>query len=63
VNRAPPSWVTESIAGMGRMAGPLVTKTGFRFLQTLYDLGGEGLAKRMKWPAFFTDGPDGLPLS
>ena len=34
-----PTWVTESIAGMGDDARPLVTKTSFRFLQTLYNLG------------------------
>jgi formate C-acetyltransferase len=34
-----PTWVTESIAGMGDDGRPLVTKTSFRFLQTLYNLG------------------------
>ena len=34
-----PSWVTESIAGHGDDGRPLVTKTSFRFLQTLYNLG------------------------
>jgi formate C-acetyltransferase len=34
-----PMWVTESIAGMGDDGRPLVTKTSFRFLQTLYNLG------------------------
>jgi formate C-acetyltransferase len=34
-----PLWVTESIAGMGDDGRPLVTKTSFRFLQTLYNLG------------------------
>jgi formate C-acetyltransferase len=34
-----PTWVTESIGGMGRDGRPLVTRTGFRFLQTLYNLG------------------------
>jgi formate C-acetyltransferase len=34
-----PSWVTESIAGIGDDGRPLVTKTSFRFLQTLYNLG------------------------
>ena len=33
------TWVTESIAGMGDDGRPLVTKTSFRFLQTLYNLG------------------------
>src|SRR3954453_1841325 len=34
-----PTWVTESIAGMSDDGRPLVTKTSFRFLQTLYNLG------------------------
>ncbi|WP_405980283.1 formate C-acetyltransferase [Streptomyces sp. NBC_00158] len=34
-----PTWVTESIAGMGEDGRPLVTKTSFRYLQTLYNLG------------------------
>jgi formate C-acetyltransferase len=34
-----PTWVTESIAGMGDDGRPLVTKTSFRVLQTLYNLG------------------------
>ena len=34
-----PTWVTESIAGMGDDGRPLVTKTSFRFLHTLYNLG------------------------
>ncbi|HEY0727542.1 MAG TPA: pyruvate formate lyase family protein, partial [Pyrinomonadaceae bacterium] len=34
-----PTWVTESIAGMGDDGRPLVTKTSFRFLQTLYNRG------------------------
>jgi formate C-acetyltransferase len=34
-----PTWVTESIAGMGDDGRPLVSKTSFRFLQTLYNLG------------------------
>ncbi|MGZ8283090.1 MAG: formate C-acetyltransferase [Allosphingosinicella sp.] len=34
-----PTWVTESIAGMGDDGRPLVTKNSFRFLQTLYNLG------------------------
>jgi formate C-acetyltransferase len=34
-----PTWVTESIAGIGDDGRPLVTKTSFRMLQTLYDLG------------------------
>jgi formate C-acetyltransferase len=34
-----PTWVTESIGGMGADGRPLVTRTSFRFLQTLYNLG------------------------
>ncbi len=34
-----PTWVTESIAGTGDDGRSLVTKTSFRFLQTLYNLG------------------------
>lgn len=34
-----PTWVTESIGGMGADGRTLVTRTSFRFLQTLYNLG------------------------
>jgi formate C-acetyltransferase len=34
-----PTWVTEVIAGMGLDGRPLVTKTSFRLLQTLFNLG------------------------
>ncbi|NLM03490.1 MAG: formate C-acetyltransferase [Clostridiales bacterium] len=34
-----PTWVTESIGGMGLDGRPLVTKTSFRVLHTLYNLG------------------------
>jgi len=34
-----PTWVTESIAGMGDDGRSLVTKTSFRLLHTLYNLG------------------------
>src|SRR3954468_11077316 len=34
-----PTWVTESIGGVGDDGRPLVTKTSFRFLQTLHNLG------------------------
>ncbi|WIY00759.1 formate C-acetyltransferase [Amycolatopsis mongoliensis] len=34
-----PTWVTEAIGGIGEDGRPLVTKTSFRFLQTLYNLG------------------------
>jgi formate C-acetyltransferase len=33
-----PSWVTESVAGMGEDGRTLVTKTSFRFLQSLYNI-------------------------
>ncbi|MDE1686312.1 formate C-acetyltransferase [Streptomyces neyagawaensis] len=34
-----PTWVTESIGGIGADGRPLVTRSSFRFLQTLYNLG------------------------
>jgi len=34
-----PTWVTESIGGMGDDGRALVTKTSYRFLHTLYNLG------------------------
>jgi formate C-acetyltransferase len=34
-----PTWVTESIGGMGDDGRPLVTKNSFRFLHTLHNLG------------------------
>lgn len=34
-----PTWVTETLAGVGEDGRPLVTKTSFRYLQTLYNLG------------------------
>jgi formate C-acetyltransferase len=34
-----PTWVTESIGGIGDDGRPLVTKNSFRMLQTLYNLG------------------------
>ena len=34
-----PTWVTESIGGMGEDGRPLVTKTAYRFLHTLINLG------------------------
>ena len=34
-----PTWVTESLGGIGTDGRPLVTKTSFRYLQTLYNLG------------------------
>ncbi len=34
-----PMWITESIGGIGENGIPLVTKSSFRFLHTLYNLG------------------------
>src|SRR5918912_183989 len=34
-----PTWVTESLGGIGRDGRPLVTRTSFRYLQTLHNLG------------------------
>ncbi|MET7401964.1 formate C-acetyltransferase [Dactylosporangium sp. NPDC005572] len=34
-----PTWVTEAIGGMGRDGRTLVTRTSYRYLQTLYNLG------------------------
>ncbi len=34
-----PMWITESIGGIGEDGRPLVTKTSFRFLHTLYNIG------------------------
>ncbi|MGC4893454.1 formate C-acetyltransferase [Micromonospora sp. DT31] len=34
-----PTWVTESLGGMAEDGRPLVTRTTFRYLQTLYNLG------------------------
>ncbi|WP_328584331.1 formate C-acetyltransferase [Streptomyces sp. NBC_00370] len=34
-----PTWVTEAVGGMGTDGRPLVTRTSFRILQTLYNLG------------------------
>src|SRR3569833_2447764 len=34
-----PTWVTESIGGIGADGRTLVTKTSFRYLQTLYNMG------------------------
>ncbi|GAA0571359.1 formate C-acetyltransferase [Caenispirillum bisanense] len=34
-----PTWVTECLGGMGEDGRPLVTRTSFRFLNTLYNLG------------------------
>jgi formate C-acetyltransferase len=34
-----PTWVTESLGGIGDNGEPLVTRSSFRYLQTLYNLG------------------------
>lgn len=34
-----PTWVTEALGGMGSDGGTLVSRTSFRYLQTLYNLG------------------------
>ncbi len=34
-----PTWVTEALGGLGADGRPLVTRTSFRYLQTLYNLG------------------------
>jgi len=34
-----PTWVTEALGGVGCDGRPLVTRTSFRYLQTLYNLG------------------------
>ena len=34
-----PTWVTETLGGIGDDGRPLVTRTSFRYLQTLYNLG------------------------
>jgi formate C-acetyltransferase len=34
-----PTWVTEAIGGIGTDGRPLVTRSSYRFLQTLYNLG------------------------
>lgn len=34
-----PMWITEAVGGMGQDGRTLVTKSSFRFLQTLYNLG------------------------
>ncbi len=34
-----PMWITEAVGGMGKDGRTLVTKTAFRFLNTLYNLG------------------------
>ena len=53
-----PTWVTESIGGMGEDGRTLVTRTSFRFLQTLYNLGP---APEPNLTVFWSDRlPDGL---
>ncbi len=53
-----PTWVTESIAGMGQDGRSMVTKNSFRYLQTLYNLGP---APEPNLTVFWaTDLPDGF---
>jgi formate C-acetyltransferase len=53
-----PTWVTESIGGMGEDGRTLVTKTSFRYLQTLYNLGP---APEPNMTVFWSDQlPDGF---
>ena len=53
-----PTWVTESIGGMGEDGRTLVTKNSFRYLQTLYNLGP---APEPNLTVFWTDRlPDGF---
>ncbi|KQR16329.1 formate C-acetyltransferase [Cellulomonas sp. Leaf334] len=53
-----PTWVTESLGGMGQDGRTLVTKTSFRYLQTLYNLGP---APEPNLTVFWTDRlPDGF---
>ena len=53
-----PTWVTESIGGMGTDGRTLVTRTSFRYLQTLYNLGP---APEPNLTVLWSDGlPDGF---
>ncbi|MDY7543474.1 formate C-acetyltransferase [Cryobacterium breve] len=53
-----PTWVTESLGGIGEDGRPLVTKTAFRFLQTLYNIGA---APEPNLTVLWNDGlPDGF---
>jgi len=53
-----PTWVTESVGGMGDDGRPLVTKSSFRMLQTLYNLGP---APEPNLTVFYTPSlPDGF---
>ena len=54
-----PTWVTESIGGMGDDGRSLVTKTSFRFLQTLYNLGPAPEPNLTIW--YSPRLPDGFP--
>jgi formate C-acetyltransferase len=54
-----PTWVTESIGGMGDDGRPLVTKTSFRFLQTLYNLGAAPEPNLTIW--YTPQLPEGFP--
>ena len=52
-----PTWVTESIAGVGLDGRPLVTKNSFRYLHTLSNLGPAPEPKlTVLWSPHLTDG-------
>ncbi len=53
-----PTWVTESIGGVGDDGRSLVTRTSFRFLQTLYNLGPAPEPNLTIW--YSTRLPDGF---
>jgi formate C-acetyltransferase len=53
-----PTWVTESIGGMGDDGRSLVTKSSFRILQTLYNLGPAPEPNLTIW--YSTRLPDGF---
>jgi formate C-acetyltransferase len=53
-----PTWVTETIGGIGEDGRPLVSRTSFRMLQTLYNLGP---APEPNLTVLWSDGlPDGF---
>jgi formate C-acetyltransferase len=54
-----PTWVTESIGGMGDDGRSLVTKSSFRMLQTLYNLGPAPEPNLTIW--YSARMPDGFP--
>ena len=54
-----PTWVTESIGGMGDDGRSLVTRSSFRMLQTLYNLGPAPEPNLTIW--YSARMPDGFP--